>query len=170
MLWEFCTSLWNWLIRLRTRASRSTPASRCSSRSVTDAFMNGSVAVNRSTRIRRMPWMIRLTLLPFSLTTFRILAAEPTRYMPAGSGSSSEGFRCETTAISLLSPTTSSSRFKVFRRPTEIGMIAFGKSTLFRSGRTPSSGGTITFSIDVMLPFLTPSSGQGRESILGARM
>src|SRR5262245_55580905 len=139
-------------MRLRTSASRSTVVSTCSSSAVTATFMNGSVEANRSTRIRRRPWMIRLTLLPLSLTTFRIFAAVPMRYIPAGSGSSSDGFLCETTAMSLLSPTTSSRRLSVFLRPTEISMIACGKSTLFRKGRTPSSGGTLMFSRDAMGP------------------
>ena len=70
------------MTRLRTSASEfDALLDDLVQRRTTDAFMNGSVAMKRSTRMRFSPWMIRLTLLPLSLTTLRMRATVPTRYI-----------------------------------------------------------------------------------------
>ena len=128
-----------------TRASSSTSLVGRSGRACTRAVMNGSCPLTSSSRIRETPWRMTEKLSFASLITFRIRAAQPTRYKSPGPGSSVRASRCVTMPMTGRSlEIASSTSFTDFLRPTSMGMIDPGKSTEFRNGRIEMTSGTST--------------------------
>ena len=91
---------------------------------------------------RASPCTISLRLPSGSLNILWMCVAVPTVYRSACPGSSTVASRCVQTAMSFPAPIASSIRRTELSRATASGMKELGNSTVSRSGRTGSSGGT----------------------------
>ena len=135
-LWKRPSALW-----ASARTSISCSAGISSRMSSTCAFRNGRYWVTWRMRKRWMPWTTRRSEPSGKRNILWMWVSVPTPKRSLSVGSSTEGSRWVTTPMTLRSFTASLTSATELSRATARGRMAWGNSSVSRSGRMPISVG-----------------------------